>query len=119
MDLYYRFNRPDLAIVELDSLLKTYYESGKTDRLFTILEDVVQEWPDDILLRTRLAQAHLDAGNVDQALEHLDKLGDLQLEDGRYEDARATIRAIIALHPPNVSAYQQLLDEISEPGGGS
>ncbi len=114
MELYYRFDRSELAIIELDSLLKVYREDGKTQRIFTILEDTVRERPDDILLRTRLAQVHLDAGNVEQALKHLDKLGDLQLEAERYGDAKATIHAIIALHPPNVAAYQQLLDQLSE-----
>jgi thioredoxin-like negative regulator of GroEL len=93
--------------------LKTYREDGKTQRIFAILDDAVRDRPDDIPLRTRLAQAHLDAGNVEQALEHLDKLGDLQLEAGRRDEARKTIRVIIALNPPNVSVYQQLLDQLS------
>jgi tetratricopeptide (TPR) repeat protein len=109
MGLYHRLGRPDLAVGELDGLIKAYRERGKTERIFTILEDAVDERPDDIPLRTRLAQAHLDAGNVDQALRHLDKLGDLQMNAGRAEDAKATIRAIIALNPPNVTAYKQLL----------
>ena len=116
MDLYYRLNRPEQATVELDSLLEIHLESGDTQRVFDILEDAVRERPDEIPLRTRLAQVHLDAGNAEQALEHLDKLGDLQLEAGRLEDAKATIRAIIALQPPNVAAYQQLLDQIGERG---
>ncbi len=114
MDLYYRLNRPELAIIEMDNLVRIYQQSGETERVFTLIEDAVRERPDDIPLRTRLAQVHLDAGNADQALKHLDRLGDLQLEDGRYEDAQATIRAIIALHPPNVAAYQQILGQISE-----
>ncbi len=118
MDLYYRFEQPERAIVELDSLLELYRESGKVQRVFAILEDAVRERPSNIPLRTRLAQAHLDSGNVDQALEHLDALGDLQLEDGRYKDAEATIRVIIALQPPNVEAYQQLRDQISERDAG-
>jgi tetratricopeptide (TPR) repeat protein len=112
MGLYKRLGRPELAISELDDLLKIYRDAGKTRRLFTVLEDLVGENPDDIPSRTRLAQAHLNAGNVDEALQHLDKLGDLQLNAGRHKDAMATIRAIIALKPPNVEAYQQLLDEI-------
>jgi len=116
MELYYRFNRPELAIAELDSLLNVYRKSGKIQRIFAILEDAVRERPDNIPLRTRLAQAYLDAGHAKQALEHLDKLGELQLEAGRYEDAKATIRAIIALHPPNVAAYRQLLDQLCERG---
>jgi tetratricopeptide (TPR) repeat protein len=112
MDLYYRFNRSEGAVAELDSLLKVYREGGKTQRIFAILEDAVSERPSDIPLRTRLAQAHLDAGNVDQALVHLDKLGDLQIEAGRNEDAKVTIRVIIALKPSNVEAYQQLLSQL-------
>jgi tetratricopeptide (TPR) repeat protein len=112
MDLYHRFDRPELAITELDSLLKVYRESGRTQRIFTILEDAVRERSDDIPLRTRLAQAYLDAGNVDQALVHLDKLGDLQIEAGRAEDAKAAIRVIVALNPPNVAAYRQLLEQL-------
>jgi tetratricopeptide (TPR) repeat protein len=112
MELYHRLGRPDLAITELDALVKTYCERGETKRVFTILEDAVEERPDDIPLRTRLAQVHLDAGNVDQALLHLDKLGDLQMNAGRADDAKATIRAIIALNPPNVEAYKQLLTQI-------
>lgn len=117
MELQYRLNRPELAIAELDGLLKIYHERGKTERIFTILEDAVRERPDSIPLRTRLAQAYLDAGNAEQALKHLDKLGDLQLNAEQYEDAKATVRAIIMLRPPNVEAYQQLLDQLS--AGGS
>jgi tetratricopeptide (TPR) repeat protein len=112
MDLYYRFNRPQVAIAELDGLLNIYRSSGKTQRIFVILEDAVSDRPDDIPLRTRLAQVHLDAGNIEQALVHLDKLGDLQMEAGRAEDARATIQAIIAINPSNAEAYQQLLDQL-------
>ena len=113
MDLYYRFGRSEAAVVELDKLLQIYKEGQKTERIFTILENAVREREDNIPLRTRLAQVYLDAGNVDQALEHLDKLGDLQIEAGRVDDAKSTIRVIIALKPPNVEAYQQVLQQLA------
>jgi tetratricopeptide (TPR) repeat protein len=116
MELQYRLGRPELAISELDGLLRIYQESDRVQRIFAILGDAVSERPDDIALRTRLAQEHLNAGNVDQALEHLDRLGDLQLNAGRPDDAKATVRAIIALNPPNVEAYRQLLDQIDQSG---
>ena len=112
MELYYRFNRPKLAISELDSLLDIYRESGKTEQIFAILEDVIHEREEDIPLRTRLAQAYLNAGRAEEALKHLGKLGDLQLEAGRNEEARATIRALIALNPPDMGDYQRLLDQL-------
>ena len=116
MDLHYRLNNSKQAITELDGLLRIYRERGKTQRIFAILEDIVRERPENIPLRARLAQAHLDAGNAEQALEHLDKLGDLQLNAEQYEDAKATIRAIIMLRPPNIEAYQQLLGQLNEGG---
>ncbi len=112
MNLYYRFNRPNVAIAELDELLTIYRKGEKTQRIFAVLEDAVRERPDNIPLRTRIAQAYLDAGDVEQALVHLDKLGDLQIDAGRTEDAKATVRAIIALKPTNVEAYQQLLAQL-------
>jgi hypothetical protein len=30
----------------------------------------------------------------------------------RYKEARATVRAIIALNPPNVEEYQELLGQL-------
>lgn len=117
MELYHRLARPDLAIAELDSLLKMYRESGKTSRIVAILEDAVRERPDDIPLRARIAQAYLDDGNVEQAVQHLDKLGDLQLTAGRIEDAKKTIQVILRLNPPNVAAYRQLLEQLEGPTG--
>jgi tetratricopeptide (TPR) repeat protein len=112
MDLYYRFDRPDLAISELDSLLEIYREQGDMERIFDILEEAVLGRKDDIPLRTRLAQAYLNEGLAEQALKHLDILGDLQLGAGRTKDAKATLRAIVALKPPDVANYQQQLDQL-------
>ena len=91
----------DRALEHYLNLADSYYHAAQMDQA----RDTYQE-------ALRLAQAHLDAGHIEQALEHLDKLGDLQLEAGRAQDAKATIRAIIALHPPNIVAYQQLLDQL-------
>lgn len=114
MELYYRLDQPKEAVAELDALLSVYREQGRSARTFAVLGDVVDRWPEAIPLRARLAQAHLDAGHTEEALEHLDQLGDLQLEAGQKAQAKATIRAIIALHPPNVEEYETLLQQISE-----
>ncbi len=114
MDLYYRIGQPRKAVEEIDDLLQTYREEERPKRLFAVLNDVVERWPDVIPLRARLAQAYLDAGHTEEALEHLDQLGDLQLNAGREAQAKATIRAIIALQPPNVDEYKVLLQQIED-----
>lgn len=112
MDLYYRLDQAPQAIAELDGLLRSLRESGKTEKVITVLEEVVQEHPENIPLRTRLAQAYLDARDVEQALTQLGTLSDLQLEAGRTQEAIRTIQTILRLNPPNVEAYQQLLEEL-------
>ena len=64
-------------------------------------------------MRARGAQLYLNVGNRDKALEHLDVLGDLQLEVGQKEAAIRTIKAILALNPPNADAYADLYRELT------
>jgi tetratricopeptide (TPR) repeat protein len=116
MELHYRLNQPRRALEELDQLLRAYQEEDRAERILVVLDDLLERWPAEIALRARLAQAHLDAGHTEEALEHLDKLGDLQLEAGRLEEARSTIQAIIALRPPNVASYEMLLERIETRG---
>jgi tetratricopeptide (TPR) repeat protein len=114
MELYYRLDQPQKAVQELDELLRIYREEERSERLFAVLNDVVDRWPDAIPLRARLAQAYLDAGHTTEALEHLDQLGELQLNAGQEAQAKATIRAIIALQPDNTDEYRLLLRQIAE-----
>lgn len=113
VDYFHRFGRPEQAIVELDGLLRFLREAGATERVIAVLQDLVQERADDIPLRTRLAQAFLDARDVEQALVHLDTLGDLQLQAGRTEEAVGTIEMILRLNPPHAEPYRKLLAELT------
>ena len=79
----------------------------------TVLEDLVKSEPDNIPLRARLAQLDLNLERRGKALEHLDVLGDLQLEMGHRDAATKTIEAIMALNPPNREAYADLYREMT------
>jgi hypothetical protein len=63
-------------------------------------------------LRARLARAYIDASMKEEAINELDTLGEMQLDAGLREQARATIKFIITLKPPNVDSYQQLLEQM-------
>ena len=111
--LYPRTNRPHLGVEALDKLIKRYLTGHKVTKALTILEDLVASDPDSIPLRIRLAQLNLNLGKRDEALQHLDILGDLQLEAGRRDAAVKTIEAILALNPPNRDAYADLYRELA------
>lgn len=113
MRLYPRVGRVHLAIAALDQLLKHYIQTQRGEKAAVILEDLLREQPESIPLRFRAAQLYLNMGKRQKALEHLDVLGDLQLEAGQQADAIKTLDAIIALKPANVESYLALRDQLT------
>jgi len=111
--LYPRTGRPHLGLNVLDKLIRLYLEAGNVDRALAILEDLIRNEPDSIPLRARGAQLYLNLGQREKALEHLDVLGDLQLDAGQKGAAIKTITAILALDPPHRADYVALYREIA------
>ena len=111
VELYYKV-QPQRALQEIDELVKTYRSQGKLKRLVPFLEEQGRGHPKDIGLRARAAQVCIESGLKNEGIAHLNVLGELQLNAGLTQQAIATIRAIIALNPPNVQAYQKLLAQI-------
>lgn len=111
VELYYKV-QPQRALQEIDELMKAYRANGKLKRLVPFLEEQGRGHPKDIGLRARMAQVCIESGLKSEGISHLNVLGELQLNAGLTQQAIATIRAIIALNPPNVQAYQKLLAQI-------
>ncbi len=111
--LYPRTGRPHLGMGALDKLIKHHLEKRRADKVLAILEDLMSSEPDNTPLRARAAQLYLNTGNREKALEHLDILGDLQLESGQKDAATKTIEAILALNPPNRPDYEALYREMT------
>lgn len=111
--LYPRTGRPHLGMNALDKLIRRYLENRKVKKALAVLEDLISDEPASLPLRARSAQLYLNIGNRERALEHLDILGDLQLEAGKRDAAVKTIEAIIALNPPNAEGYVQLYQEMT------
>jgi tetratricopeptide (TPR) repeat protein len=113
VELRFKINDAPRAIKELDELLVMYNNSGRAAKIIPTLEEQVSAHPNEMGLRMRLGRAYLGAGLTTQAVEQLDALGDLQLQAGLNKEAAATIRGIIALNPPNVAQYRQILSQLS------
>ncbi|MEJ2411997.1 MAG: hypothetical protein P8Y34_03240 [Anaerolineales bacterium] len=60
----------------------------------------------------RLVDFYKNLGRKEHAIAELDGLGELLLDTGRRDDALAVVQEIIDLGPPNVEAYQKLLDQL-------
>lgn len=109
VDLNLRMAQPDKAMSELENYI-TYLESqGKNDLSITFIQDLLQEHPDQLLLKRVLAARLHFAGRTEEAISILDVLGENLMQAGDKHGAMEVINQIILMNPPNVSDYRQLL----------
>jgi tetratricopeptide (TPR) repeat protein len=109
VDIYYGQNNQVEAVKRLDTLLGMYAKKGMINRITSLLEDLVNQYPNDMALHSRLASIYRKLGDTARAIEQLDVLGGLQLEAGLHKDAANTIKQIISLKPDRIEEYQKLL----------
>jgi len=120
-ELYVKQGRPDLARTELAGLepppsTTPSQEELWTDETLERLRVMVRRHPSALDAREALAQAYAARGLKQEAVVELDKLGELQMDQGLFQEVLKTIEAIIALEPPNVNAYQQFLRQLRQQG---
>lgn len=112
VDIAYNQNNPIEAIKHLDKLLGLYARNKQVTRITQLLEELVNRHRNDTGLRSRLASIYARLGRKEDAVEQLNALVDLQLEAGHHNDAKETLRQIIALKPAQVNDYKKLLLEL-------
>lgn len=112
VDLYYKVGQPNNAVRALDGYLVQLVRGGRGAKVLGILEDMIQKRPGDANLGDRLVRLYLQQQRKQDVVNVLDKLGEAQLEAGEVQAAVVTIEKILALNPPNVASYKQLLSQL-------
>ena len=112
VELNYSMANQVEAIKYLDVLLGIYARNKQISKIVHLLEELIKVHDRDPGLRSRLSAIYKQLGRKNDAIEQLDILGELQLEEGLNDEACNTIRQIIALEPDNLDDYQQLLGRL-------
>jgi tetratricopeptide (TPR) repeat protein len=112
IDLNYKLGDIEQADRETMGMLEFYRTRGEEGRGRALLEEAVRLQPEQMPLRARLARVYLNVGLQEDAIQQLDRLGELQLDAGLRRQAMATVRLIISLHPENVADYRHLLAQL-------
>jgi tetratricopeptide (TPR) repeat protein len=112
VDLMMRLGKITDAQNLIDGVSREWTRAGRQDQVLGWLEELVRVRPEEALLRRKLAEAYQQRGRVAEAIGQLDALGDAQIEAGNIPEAVLTVRAILALRPPNAEGYQDLLRKL-------
>lgn len=111
--LYPRVGKARLGVNALDRLIHSHLKKRDIKRVLSLLENLIEEDPQNIPLRARITQLYTKLGQREKAIGHLDVLGDLQLEAGKKKAAIKTIETILSLKPPDRNAYADLYRELA------
>jgi tetratricopeptide (TPR) repeat protein len=112
IDLNFKLGLGREADKQVLAMLEHYRQTSESKKGLALLEEAVRLQPQQMALRARLARAYIDASMKEEAIGELDTLGEMQLDAGLHQQARATINFIITLKPVNIEAYRQLLARI-------
>ena len=112
IELYFRLGQETQAMLELDNYLVFLINAGRIDDSIRFIENLVKEEPNRPHVRRRLAELYKRTGRMADAIAQLDAAGESLLDAGDKTSAAQVIESILAMHPENAEAYQNLLAQI-------
>jgi tetratricopeptide (TPR) repeat protein len=112
IDLNLRLGKEDGAADALDHYLEQLVSDNRGAEILPMLEEWTREYPGKQVLHSRLAEAYKAIGRKADAIAQYDALGEIQLDAGQVREAIRTIKTILAMNPPDVDGYKELLNNL-------
>jgi tetratricopeptide (TPR) repeat protein len=112
IDLNFRMAQPTQAVAELEGFMAYLESNGHSQEAIPFLEELVAEHDKQASLRTHLAEQYRRAGRVQDAVAQLDTVAEILLNANDRPGAIQAISTIVAMNPPNVEDYRQLLAQL-------
>ncbi|MCH7663188.1 MAG: tetratricopeptide repeat protein [Chloroflexi bacterium] len=114
IELNVRMGQEGLALAELDSYISFLVGNNQERVALAFLEALIEENPEMVFARRRLAQVYQQAARVEDAVAQWDKIGELLLESGDRDGAIEAIKSIVNLNPPKVDQYLAFLEKLNQ-----
>ncbi len=112
--LQFQTNQDAQALSVVDKYLTHLLHQNKMKNAIEFLNTLAQEFPNQPLLKLKLAQAYEKTKQFPEAIIQYDAAGDLFLGKGDREAAIQAVEAILRLNPDKVSDYQKLLRQLKQ-----
>ena len=112
IDLNVRLGQETQAAAELDNYLSYLAGQAREKEASSFLERLVEENAEMVFARRRLAEFYQQSSRVEEAIAHWDKVAEMMVAQGKNEEAKEAIRAILVLKPPNADQYRKALQQL-------
>lgn len=114
IELSLRLGQPAQANAELENYMTYLQTSNRNGQAVKFIQELLEERPDDLVLRRALAQQYQQSGLIAEAVTELDAIAESLLNVGRKDEAIVTINQILLINPPNSDQYRQLLMQLQQ-----
>jgi tetratricopeptide (TPR) repeat protein len=112
VDLNSRLGKQSAAEQEISRYIMLFDPQSESDEINEYLLALKTEMPEEDYIIWELVEHYKKLGQNEKAISELDGLGDMLLEAGKKKAAIGVIEEIISLSPPNIEAYQKLLNQL-------
>jgi tetratricopeptide (TPR) repeat protein len=112
IELNIRLGQANQAFAEIENFMAHLDSVGLRSDAIPFLEDLLEEYPQQAILRRQLAEEYRQVGRKEEAIAQLDTLGDICLDVGDQKAAIQAIETIIAMNPSNLEQYLAALAKL-------
>jgi len=111
IELNLRLAQIPQAQAELESFV-AYLDGNNPTAITPFLQKLLDEHPDQVMIRRLLAEEYYKNGLTADAIAQLDAVGDKLMEVGDKAGVAEAVNRILAMNPPNADEYRQLLAQL-------
>ena len=112
IDIQLRSGQDEEASKKIDEYLAFMAVEGDEEKIEAFITHLVTEYPDKVYLRQVSARMYQDSGRKAEAIQEYDAVGELLLDAGDIQGAIDAIEMILALEPPNMDDYVELIEKL-------
>jgi tetratricopeptide (TPR) repeat protein len=112
IDLNLRLGERKQALDSIQALIQTLNAENRSEDALGFLEKIVNQWPQQAMIRKMLADQCLVLNRVGDAIDQLNEAREILFDSGNKEGAINLLKEIIDLNPDNVNEFKQLLERI-------
>jgi tetratricopeptide (TPR) repeat protein len=111
IELNLRMAQIPQAQAELESFI-AYLEGNNREGIIPFLQKLLDEHPEQLMIRRLLAEEFYKSGQTAEAIVQLDAIGDKLIKVGDKVGVAEVVNQILAMNPPNADEYRQLLEQL-------
>ncbi|MBN2047856.1 MAG: tetratricopeptide repeat protein [Anaerolineaceae bacterium] len=112
--LHFRLGKDAAAADELNNYVSGLRHKGLYDEAIAFIRALKEEWPQKLVLRRGLAEFYARIKQNKKAVEELNSIAELLLDEGKFSETVDILQRMITLDPEKADEYQKAILKLKQ-----